>query len=184
MEKTLSIHSIYTRRREGFSWLAILFTFALGTAAGDLIAEKFGLGYLASALLVAAVICAITALHYGVKLNAVLAFWLAYILTRPLGASLGDFLSSTGRGRAARAATGRHRNHLPVCRHHRRGRRLPDHHPNRPDSARGTARTRRRACNRRAVGRPRRLSASPAPPDTLRDGSGVCGKVWPDAVGA
>lgn len=96
VEKTLSIHSIYTRRREGFSWPAIPFTFALGTAAGDLIAEKFGLGYLASALLVAAVICAITALHYGVKLNAVLAFWLAYILTRPLGASLGDFLSSTG----------------------------------------------------------------------------------------
>lgn len=184
VEKTLSIHSIYTRRREGFSWPAILFTFALGTAAGDLIAEKFGLGYLASALLVAAVICAITALHYGVKLNAVLAFWLAYILTRPLGASLGDFLSSTGTWAGCTGATGRHRNHLPVCRHHRRGRRLPDHHPNRPDSARGTARTRRRACNRRAVGRPRRLSASPAPPDTLRDGSGVCGKVWPDAVGA
>jgi Repeat of Unknown Function (DUF347) len=182
VEKTLSVHSIYTRRREGFSWLAILFTFALGTAAGDLIAEKFGLGYLASALLMAAVICAITALHYGVKLNAVLVFWLAYILSRPLGWATS--CPAPGRGRAARAATGRHRNHLPVCRHHRRGRRLPDHHPNRPDSARGTARTRRRACNRRAVGRPRRLSASPAPPDTLRHGSGVCGKVWPDAVGA
>ena len=93
VEKTLSIHSINTTRREGFYWVAILFTFALGTAAGDLIAETFGLGYLASALLVAAVISLITALHYGVNLDAVLAFWLAYILTRPLGASLGDFLS-------------------------------------------------------------------------------------------
>lgn len=93
VEKTLSIHSIYTRRREGFYWLAILFTFALGTAAGDLIAEKFGLGYLVSALLVAGLIAVITGLHYGAKLNAVLAFWLAYILTRPLGAALGDYLS-------------------------------------------------------------------------------------------
>lgn len=93
VEKTLSIHSIYTTRREAFYWLAILFTFALGTAAGDLIAEQFALGYLKTALVVAGVIAVITALHYGVKLNGVLAFWLAYILTRPLGASLGDFLS-------------------------------------------------------------------------------------------
>jgi uncharacterized membrane-anchored protein len=93
VEKTLSIHSIYTTRREGFYWLAILFTFALGTSAGDLIAEKFALGYLTTALLVAGVIAAITALHYRANLNAVLAFWLAYILTRPLGASLGDYLS-------------------------------------------------------------------------------------------
>jgi uncharacterized membrane-anchored protein len=93
VEGTLSIHSIVTLRREAFYWLAILFTFALGTAAGDLVAEKFGLGYLASALLVGAIICAVAALHYGVNLNGVLAFWIAYILTRPLGASLGDLLS-------------------------------------------------------------------------------------------
>ena len=92
-EYTLSIHSITTVRREAFYWLAVLFTFALGTAAGDLVAEKFGLGYLASALIVGAIICVVAALHYGASLNGVLAFWIAYILTRPLGASLGDLLS-------------------------------------------------------------------------------------------
>jgi uncharacterized membrane-anchored protein len=93
VERTLSIHSIVTTRREAFYWLAVLFTFALGTAAGDLLAERFGIGYLASALIVAAIICAVAALHFGVKLNSVLAFWIAYVLTRPLGASLGDLLS-------------------------------------------------------------------------------------------
>jgi uncharacterized membrane-anchored protein len=93
VEGTLSIHSVVTLRREAFYWLAILCTFGLGTAAGDLAAEKFGLGYLASALLVGAIICAVAALHCGVNLNGVLAFWIAYILTRPLGASLGDLLS-------------------------------------------------------------------------------------------
>ena len=103
-EKTLSIHSIFTRRREAFYWLAILFTFALGTAAGDLTAEKFGLGYLTSLLIFAGLIALVTIIHYIVKntlatehrrqsSNAVLAFWLAYILTRPLGASIGDYLS-------------------------------------------------------------------------------------------
>jgi uncharacterized membrane-anchored protein len=92
-EKTLSIHSIYTRRREAFYWLAILFTFALGTAAGDLIAEHFKLGYLNSAFLVAALIAIVTIAYYQFKLNSVLAFWIAYILTRPLGASMGDYLS-------------------------------------------------------------------------------------------
>ncbi|GAC1393422.1 MAG: hypothetical protein NVSMB47_00720 [Polyangiales bacterium] len=91
-EKTLSIHSIFTRRREVFYWLAILFTFALGTATGDLMAEKLGLGYLNTGLIVLGVIaCAGIAWRLG--LNAVLAFWIAYILTRPLGASLGDYLS-------------------------------------------------------------------------------------------
>jgi uncharacterized membrane-anchored protein len=92
-EKTLSIHSIYTTKRESFYWLAILFTFALGTAAGDLAAESLNLGYLMSALIFAALIGVVTIAHYSFKLNAVLAFWIAYILTRPLGASLGDFLS-------------------------------------------------------------------------------------------
>ena len=91
-ERTLSIHSIFTRRRELFYWLAILFTFALGTATGDLMAEKLGLGYLLTGLIVLGVIvCAGVAWRLG--LDAVLAFWIAYILTRPLGASLGDYLS-------------------------------------------------------------------------------------------
>jgi uncharacterized membrane-anchored protein len=104
VERTLSIHSIFTRRRETFYWLTILFTFALGTAAGDLIAEKFGLGYLVALGLFAALIAVVTIAHYAVRgllaaehrhqsTNAVLAFWLAYILTRPLGASIGDYLS-------------------------------------------------------------------------------------------
>jgi uncharacterized membrane-anchored protein len=92
-ERTLSIHSILTSRREGFYWMTILFTFALGTASGDLVAEQLQLGFLLSAAIFAAVIAAIALAHFRFKLNAVLAFWLAYILTRPLGASLGDLLS-------------------------------------------------------------------------------------------
>jgi uncharacterized membrane-anchored protein len=92
-EKTLSIHSIYTTKREAFYWLAILFTFALGTAAGDLTAEGLNLGYWVSVLMFAVLIGGVTIAHYRFKLNAVLAFWIAYILTRPLGASLGDYLS-------------------------------------------------------------------------------------------
>jgi uncharacterized membrane-anchored protein len=92
-ERTLSIHTIYTSRRESFYWLAILFTFALGTAAGDLAAERLNLGYWISALMFAGVIAAVAVAHYRFRLNAVAAFWIAYILTRPLGASLGDFLS-------------------------------------------------------------------------------------------
>ena len=92
-EKSLSIHSIYTAKRELFYWAAILFTFALGTAAGDLLAESMALGYTISAFGFAAVIAVITLGFYVFKLNAITAFWLAYILTRPLGASLGDLLS-------------------------------------------------------------------------------------------
>jgi uncharacterized membrane-anchored protein len=92
-ERTLSIHSIVTTKREAFYWLAILFTFALGTAAGDLVAEKLSVGYWQSALLFAGLIAidAVAGLRLGI--NAVLAFWIAYILTRPLGASIGDYLS-------------------------------------------------------------------------------------------
>jgi uncharacterized membrane-anchored protein len=93
VERTLSIHTIVTSRRESFYWLAILFTFALGTAAGDLVAEQFSLGYGVSALIFGGIIAAITVAHFRFGLNAVLAFWLAYILTRPLGASIGDGLS-------------------------------------------------------------------------------------------
>ena len=92
-EQTLSIHTIYTTRREAFYWLAVLFTFALGTASGDLSAERLNLGYWVSALIFAGLIAAVTVAHYRFRLNAVLAFWIAYILTRPLGASLGDYLS-------------------------------------------------------------------------------------------
>jgi uncharacterized membrane-anchored protein len=94
-EKTLSIHSIFTRRREAFYWLAVLFTFALGTASGDLMAEGLGLGYAPTGLIVAAVI-ALTAVAWRLRLNSVLSFWIIYILTRPLGASIGDFLSQSG----------------------------------------------------------------------------------------
>jgi uncharacterized membrane-anchored protein len=92
-ERTLSIHTIYTTRRESFYWLAVLFTFALGTAAGDLTAERLNLGYAWSLVLFVAAIAAVAALHYRVGLDAVTSFWLAYILTRPLGASTGDLLS-------------------------------------------------------------------------------------------
>jgi uncharacterized membrane-anchored protein len=95
VERTLSIHSIITVRREAFYWLAILFTFALGTAAGDLVAEQFTLGYAVSIGLFAGMIALVAFLHYVVKLNPVLTFWLAYILTRPLGASIGDEMSQS-----------------------------------------------------------------------------------------
>ena len=91
-EKTLSIHSIFTRRREAFYWLAILFTFALGTASGDLMAEGLGLGYLTTGIIVCAVISCV-GIGYKLGLDSVLSFWVAYIMTRPLGASLGDLLS-------------------------------------------------------------------------------------------
>ncbi len=92
-EKTLSIHSIVTTKREIFYWTAILFTFALGTASGDLVAEGFHLGYAISALIFAGIIVAITVAHYAFKLNPIGAFWMAYVLTRPFGASCGDLLS-------------------------------------------------------------------------------------------
>src|SRR4051794_7626742 len=91
-ERTLSIHSIVTVRREAFYWLAILFTFALGTATGDLMAEVLGLGYLVTGAIVASLI-AVMAIAWRVGLHPVLAFWFIYILTRPLGASIGDYLS-------------------------------------------------------------------------------------------
>ncbi len=93
VEKSLSVHTIQTTRRELFYWSAILFTFTLGTAGGDLLSEGAHLGYLVSALLFAGAIALVTLLYYKAGLNDVLAFWIAYILTRPLGASLGDLLS-------------------------------------------------------------------------------------------
>lgn len=92
-EKTLSIHTIVTAKRELFYWAAILFTFALGTAAGDLMAERLHLGYALSACIFGALIAAVTFAYYAFKMNAILAFWIAYVLTRPFGASWGDLLS-------------------------------------------------------------------------------------------
>jgi len=92
-EKTLAMHSINTAKRELFYWLAILFTFALGTATGDLLAEFLRLGYAQSALVFGALIAIITSGYYYFRMNAILAFWIAYILSRPLGASMGDLLS-------------------------------------------------------------------------------------------
>jgi uncharacterized membrane-anchored protein len=106
-ERTLSIHTIVTSRREGFYWLAVLFTFALGTAAGDLAAERFGLGYWPSALIFGGMIALVALAHFRFGLNAVLSFWVAYILTRPLGASIGDGLSQPqGNGGLGLGTTG------------------------------------------------------------------------------
>jgi len=93
VERTLSIHTIVTTRREAFYWLAILFTFALGTAAGDLTAERASLGYGVSIAIFGGAIALVALARYALKANAILAFWLAYVLTRPLGASIGDFMS-------------------------------------------------------------------------------------------
>ena len=92
-ERTLSIHEVKTTQREGFYWLAILFTFALGTAAGDLVAEHFALGYMATGILFGMIIASVTAGYFVLKLDGIWAFWIAYIFTRPLGASFGDLLS-------------------------------------------------------------------------------------------
>jgi uncharacterized membrane-anchored protein len=94
VERTLSIHTIVTTRRELFYWAAILFTFALGTAAGDLATEALSLGFTVGVVAFGAGIAVIT-LAYFLGGDAVLTFWLAYILTRPLGASLGDLLSQS-----------------------------------------------------------------------------------------
>jgi uncharacterized membrane-anchored protein len=93
VEKTLSIHTIYTARREAFYWLVILLTFALGTAAGDLLSERIGLGYLVSGIIFSLVIAIVAAGYYMKKIDGITGFWLAYIFTRPVGASLGDYFS-------------------------------------------------------------------------------------------
>ncbi len=93
-EKTLSIHSIFTTKREIFYWLSIFFTFALGTASGDLMAEALGLGYLVTGLIVCGVVLTM-AIAWRLGLNSILSFWIIYIMTRPLGASIGDLLSQT-----------------------------------------------------------------------------------------
>jgi uncharacterized membrane-anchored protein len=100
-EGTLSIHSIHTRRRELFYWATVLATFALGTAAGDLTAT-IGLGYLGSAVLYAVAIAVPAIAHRWGGLKAVAAFWTAYVITRPLGASVADWMA-VGHGRGGLA---------------------------------------------------------------------------------
>lgn len=112
-EHTLSIHSIITRRRETYYWLTVLATFALGTAAGDLTATTMHLGYFSSGILFAALIVVPAIARWRFKLNAVVAFWWAYVLTRPLGASIADWLGKSrklgglgyGDGRVAAIST-------------------------------------------------------------------------------
>jgi uncharacterized membrane-anchored protein len=89
-EGTLDIHSIVTRRREVFYWLAVIFTFAMGTALGDLFATTFHLGYFASAVVFTGLIC-VPLIAWRLGVNPVLTFWVAYILTRPIGASFADY---------------------------------------------------------------------------------------------
>jgi uncharacterized membrane-anchored protein len=105
-EGTLDIHSIVTRRREVYYWLAVIFTFAMGTALGDLFATTFHLGYFASALVFTAAIC-VPFIAWRLGVNPVLTFWVGYILTRPIGASFADYfgmpkdISGAGLGHGA-----------------------------------------------------------------------------------
>ncbi len=105
-ERTLSIHSIVTRRRELFYWATVLATFALGTAAGDLTATTLHLGYLASGVLFTVVIAVPAVAHLGFGTNAVFAFWFAYVVTRPVGASFADWLGVPPQRRGLGLGTG------------------------------------------------------------------------------
>lgn len=93
IERTLSIHAVFTLRREVFYWLAILFTFALGTAVGDLISETFAVGFGATGVLFGLIIASLAFGYFALGLDGMWAFWLCYIFTRPLGASFGDLLA-------------------------------------------------------------------------------------------
>lgn len=92
-ERTLSIHEVFTFRREAFYWLAILFTFALGTAVGDLISEQFNVGFGGTGVLFGLIIASLALGYFAFGLGGMWAFWLCYIFTRPLGASFGDLLA-------------------------------------------------------------------------------------------
>jgi uncharacterized membrane-anchored protein len=92
-EGTLSIHSIYTQRREAFYWATVFATFALGTALGDFTATSLGMGFLASGIFFFVVILIPALAWWRFDMNPVLAFWMAYVVTRPLGASFADYIS-------------------------------------------------------------------------------------------
>jgi len=92
-EKTISVSNIQTTRTEMFYWLAILFSNTLGTALGDFLADDSGLGFLGGAVLIAGLIGLVVLANYFTRLNRVMLFWLAFVLTRPFGATFGDFLT-------------------------------------------------------------------------------------------
>ena len=92
-ERTLSIHSIRTPRRELFYWATVLATFAMGTATGDMTARTLNLGYLASGIWFSIAFAAVAVAHWKFRLNPILAFWIAYVLTRPVGASFADYVA-------------------------------------------------------------------------------------------
>jgi len=92
-EGTLSIHSVTTQRREAFYWATVFATFALGTALGDFTATSLGLGYLASGIFFGVVILIPALAWWRMGLNSIAAFWMAYVVTRPLGASFADYIS-------------------------------------------------------------------------------------------
>jgi uncharacterized membrane-anchored protein len=92
-EGTLSIHSIRTPRRELFYWATVLATFAMGTATGDMTAKTLNLGYLASGIWFSIAFAAVAVAHWKFRLNPILAFWVAYVLTRPVGASFADYIA-------------------------------------------------------------------------------------------
>ncbi|HEV2613214.1 MAG TPA: hypothetical protein VGV92_00725 [Gammaproteobacteria bacterium] len=92
-EKTLDVHNIHTTRREIFYWLVILFTFALGTAAGDFLAHGFQFGFMKATLVFGIIMVIVPIILYRARVNSVVLFWASYILTRPFGASGGDLLS-------------------------------------------------------------------------------------------
>jgi uncharacterized membrane-anchored protein len=92
-EKTLSVNNIQTTKAELFYWLAILFSNTLGTALGDFLADDSGLGFLGGALLIGGLIALVTLLYYVTQLNRIMLFWIAFVLTRPFGATFGDLLT-------------------------------------------------------------------------------------------
>jgi uncharacterized membrane-anchored protein len=94
-EKSLSVHSISSTKGELFYWFAILFSNTLGTALGDFLADDSGLGFAGGALLIGTSIAVIALLHYTTRISSVLLFWLAFVLTRPFGATLGDVLTKS-----------------------------------------------------------------------------------------
>lgn len=94
-EKSLSVSNITSRRAELFYWFAILFSNTLGTALGDYLADDSGLGFVGGALLIGSLIALMAILHYATKISSVLIFWIAFVLTRPFGATLGDVLTKS-----------------------------------------------------------------------------------------
>ncbi|MBA2248940.1 MAG: hypothetical protein H0W12_01970 [Chitinophagaceae bacterium] len=94
-EKTISVDHIKTRRAEMFYWTAILFSNTLGTALGDFLADSSGLGFLGSALLITGVLVLVILAHYFTKISSVVLFWIAFVLTRPFGATFGDLLTKS-----------------------------------------------------------------------------------------